>query len=183
MEDIKDRLGDYKYNYFSNLQKYLDTELYFYGSIKRSDYFQKGSDIDITVITDNVHSTLSKLQNYLNIKKTEIKKIYQKFYIRSKSIVVGYKIKYEDKERNFSFDILIYDEKYRKSVIENLNDINNLPGYMIVILITIKMLYYSLGIISKDIYLYLKNSIFHMYFNQTICIYDKKKGTTVILDN
>ena len=108
MEDIKDRLGDYRYNYFSNLQKYLDTELYFYGSIKRSDYFQKGSDIDITVITDNVHSTLSKLQNYLNIKKTEIKKIYQKFYIRSKSIVVGYKIKYEDKERNFSFDILIY---------------------------------------------------------------------------
>ena len=171
MEDIKDRLGDYRYNYFSNLQKYLDTELYFYGSIKRSDYFQKGSDIDITVITDNVHSTLSKLQNYLNIKKTEIKKIYQKFYIRSKSIVVGYKIKYEDKERNFSFDILIYDEKYRKSVIENLNDINNLPGYMIVILIT------------KDIYLYIKNSIFHMYFNQTICIYDKKKGTTVILDN
>lgn len=183
MEDIKDRLGDYRYNYFSNLQKYLDTELYFYGSIKRSDYFQKGSDIDITVITDNVHSTLSKLQNYLNIKKTEIKKIYQKFYIRSKSIVVGYKIKYEDKERNFSFDILIYDEKYRKSVLENLNDINNLPGYMVVILIIIKILYYSLGIISKDIYLYLKNAIFHMYFNQTICIYDKKKGTTVILDN
>jgi len=183
MEDIKDRLGDYRYNYFSNLQKYLDTELYFYGSIKGSDYFQKGSDIIITVITDNVHSTQSKFKNYLNIKKTEIKKIYQKFYIRSKSIVVGYKIKYEDKERNFSFDILIYDEKYRKSVIENLNDINNLPGYMIVILITIKILYYSLGIISKDIYLYLKNAIFHMYFNQTICIYDKKKGTTVILDN
>lgn len=183
MEDIKDRLGDYRYNYFSNLQKYLDTELYFYGSIKRSDYFQQGSDIDITVITDNINSTLSKLQNYLNIKKTEIKKIYQKFYIRSKSIVVGYKIKYEDKERNFSFDILIYDEKYRKSVLENLNDINNLPGYMVVILIIIKILYYSLGIISKDIYLYLKNAIFHMYFNQTICIYDKKKGTTVILDN
>jgi len=183
MEDIKDRLGDYRYNYFTNLQKYLDTELYFYGSIKRSDYFQKGSDIDITIITDNIHSTLSKLQNYLNIKKTEIKKIYQKFYIRSKSIVVGYKIKYEDEEHNFSFDILIYDEKYRKSVIENLNDINNLPGYMIVILIIIKILYYSLGMISKNIYLYLKNALFHMYFNQTICIYDKKKGTTVILDN
>lgn len=183
MEDIKDRLGDYRYNYFLNLQKYLDTELYFYGSIKRYDYFQKGSDIDITVITDNVNSTLSKVQNYLNIKKTEIKKIYQKFYIRSKSMVVGYKIKYEDKEHNFSFDILIYDEKYRKSVLENLNDINNLPGYMIVILVIIKILYYSLSIISKDIYLYLKNAIFHMYFNQTICIYDKKKGTTVILDN
>jgi len=183
MEDIKDRLGDYKYNYFKNLQTYLDTNLYFYGSIKRSDYFQNASDVDITVISDNINSTLTKLQNYLDIKRADIKKIYQKFYIRSKSIVIGYKIKYEDKKRNFSFDILIYDEKYRKSVLENLNDINNLPGYMIIILIIIKMLYYSLGIISKDIYLYLKNAIFHMYFNHTICIYDKKKGTTIILDN
>lgn len=183
MEDIKDKLGDYKYNYFKNLQTYLDTNLYFYGSIKRYDYFQNASDVDITVISDNINSTLTKLQNYLDIKRTDIKKIYQKFYIRSKTIVVGYKIKYEDKKHNFSFDILIYDEKYRKTVLENLNDINNLPEYMIVILIIIKMLYYSLGIISKDIYVYLKNSIFHMYFNNTICIYNKKKNTTIILDN
>jgi predicted nucleotidyltransferase len=183
MEDIKDRLGDYRYNYFANLQKYLDTELYFYGSIKRSDYFQNASDIDVTIITDNVNSILSKLQNYLNIKKSEIKKIYQKFYEKSKAIVVGYKIKYEDKERNFSYDILIYDEKYRYIVMENLNRINNLPTYMIVILVFVKLLYYTLGIISKDMYLYLKNGIFHMYFNKTICLYDRKKGTTIILDN
>lgn len=183
MEDIKDRLGDYRYNYFANLQKYLDTELYFYGSIKRSDYFQNASDIDVTIITDNVNSILSKLQNYLNIKKSEIKKIYQKFYEKSKAIVVGYKIKYEDKERNFSYDILIYDEKYRYIVMENLNSINNLPTYMIVILVFVKLLYYTLGIISKDMYLYLKNGIFHMYFNKTICLYDRKKGTTIILDN
>lgn len=183
MEEIKDRLGEYKYKYFLNLQKYLDTELYFYGSIKRSDYFNNASDIDVTVITDNINSTLSKLQNYLNVKRSDIKKIYQKFYERSTSIVIGYKIKYQDKERNFSYDILIYDEKYRKSVIENLNDINNLPTYMITILIFIKILYYVLGIMSKDMYLYLKNGIFHMYFNKTICIYDKKKGTTLILDN
>jgi predicted nucleotidyltransferase len=183
MEDIKDRLGEYKYNYFTNLQKYLDTDLYFYGSIKRSDYFQNSSDIDVTVITDNVKSTLSKLQNYLNVKTGDIKKIYQKFYERSNSIVQGYKIKYEDKNNNFSYDILIYDEEYRKVVLENLDDINNLPTYMIAILIFVKILYYILGIISKDMYLYLKNGIFHMYFNKTICIYDRKKGTTVIIDN
>lgn len=183
MEDIKDRLGDYRYNYFANLQKYLDTELYFYGSIKRSDYFQNASDIDVTIITDNVNSILSKLQNYLNVKKSEIKKIYQKFYEKSKAIVVGYKIKYEDKERNFSYDILIYDEKYRYIVMENLDSINNLPIYMIVILVFVKLLYYTLGIISKDMYLYLKNGIFHMYFNKTVCLYDRKKGTTIILDN
>lgn len=183
MEDIKDRLGDYRYNYFTNLQKYLDTELYFYGSIKRLDYFQNASDIDVTIITDNVNSILSKLQNYLNVKKSEIKKIYQKFYERSKAIVVGYKIKYEDKKRNFSYDILIYDEKYRHIVMENLDSINNLPTYMIVILVFVKLLYYTFGVISKDMYLYLKNGIFHMYFNKTICLYDRKKATTIILDN
>ena len=182
MEDIKDRLGEYRYDYFTNLQKYLDTDLCFYGSIKRSDYFQNASDIDVTVITDNVHSILAKLQNYLNIKKSDIKKIYQKFYERSKAIVIGYKIKYEDNQRNFSYDILIYDEKYRDIVVENLENINNLPSYMVVILIFIKILYYSLGIIPKDTYLYLKNAIFHMYFNKTICFYDRKKATTVILD-
>ena len=94
MEDIKDRLGDYRYNYFTSLQKYLDTELYFYGSIKRFDYFDNGSDIDITVITDNVNSTLSKLQNYLNAKKSEVKKIYQKFGInRNPKICYGHRNK------------------------------------------------------------------------------------------
>ena len=29
MEDIKDRLGDYKYNFFTNLQNYIDTEFIF----------------------------------------------------------------------------------------------------------------------------------------------------------
>ena len=182
MDDIKDRLGEYKYDYFTNLQKYLDTELYFYGSIKRPDYFQNASDIDITVITDNVNSILAKLQNYLNVKKSDIKKIYQKFYGKTKRMVVGYKIKYKDKERDFSYDILIYDEKYRNIVLENVNDINNLPTYMIVILMFIKILYYTFGIIPKEIYLYLKNAVFHMYFNKTLYIYDRRKETTVILD-
>ena len=29
MEDIKERLGEYKYNFFKNFQNYLDTELMF----------------------------------------------------------------------------------------------------------------------------------------------------------
>ena len=66
MEAIKERLSEYKYDFFTNLQNYLGSELIFYGSIKRYDYFKESSDIDITVITDNTKSILSKLQNYLN---------------------------------------------------------------------------------------------------------------------
>jgi predicted nucleotidyltransferase len=181
MEDIKERLGEYKYNYFLDLQKYLDTELHFYGSIKRPDYFSNASDIDITVITDNVNSIIPKIQNYLHLKRKDVKKIYQKFYENS-NVVIGYKIKYENKDKNLSYDLLIYDEKYRKIVIDNINDINNLPTYLIIILMIIKTIYYTLGLMTKNTYLYCKNALFYMYFNKTFKIYDKRNLSTVILD-
>ena len=70
MEDIRDRLGEDKYSFFRDLQNYLDTELIFFGSIKRVDFFKNSSDVDIIIITDNVVSILSKVQNYLQIDKT-----------------------------------------------------------------------------------------------------------------
>jgi predicted nucleotidyltransferase len=181
MEDIKERLGEYKYNYLTNLQKYLDTELYFYGSIKRLDYFSNASDIDIAIITENVNSIISKAQIYLNIKKKDIKKIYQKLS-NSNNIVKGYKIKYENTDSNLNFDLLIYDKKYKKTVIENINEINNLPTYLVIILVIIKIFYYNLGLISKDMYLYYKNTLFYMYFNKKFEIYNKKNMSTIILD-
>lgn len=182
MEDIKDRLGEYRYNYFTNLQNYLDTKLYFYGSIKRYDYFEKGSDIDITVITDNVNSTISKLKNYLHTKKSDVKKIYQKFYENPNKVVVGYKIKYQDDEKDLNFDILIYDEKYRDVVVENIDAINNLPSYIIIFLVILKSIYYNLSLISKDYYLQLKNCIFTIYFSKQLILYNKNLSTTIILD-
>lgn len=183
MEEIKDRLGDYKYNFFKNLQDYLDTELIFYGSIKRADYFSNASDIDITVITDNVPSILSRLQNYLKINKADIKKIYQKYYETSTDVVSGYKIKYSDPENDLVFDILIYDEIYRSTVMENINAINNLPTYMIIILLILKFIYYSLYLIPKSYFLYFKNYLFYMYFNKKIGVYKKNHASTIILDN
>jgi predicted nucleotidyltransferase len=182
MEDLKDRLGEDRYNYFTNLQNYLDTELYFFGSIKRPDYFSNASDIDLAIITDNVNSILSKLQNYLHITRKDIKKVYQKFYENSHVVVIGYKLKYEDKDKNLSYDLLIYDEKYRNMVMYNINDINNLPTYLIIILICIKTIHYNLGLIPKDVYMYCKNTLFYMYFNKTFKIYNKKDITTIILD-
>ena len=134
MEDIRDRLGEYKYNYFNSLQNYLETELYFFGSIKRVDYFSNASDIDIIVITDNVKSILSKIQTYLNISKDNTQKIFQQHSVYDKGIITGYKIKYKNDENNIEFDLLIYDEKFRNIVLQNINNINNFPLYMIIIL-------------------------------------------------
>jgi predicted nucleotidyltransferase len=183
MEDIKDRLGEYKYNFFKNLQNYLDTEIIFYGSIKRADYFQNASDIDLTIITDNINSIISKLKNYLHLNKSDIKKIVQKYDNNTSTIVSGYKIKYKDDDKNMEFDILIFDEKFKKIVMKNINEINNLQLHMTIILYILKIFYYTLHLLPKTSYLYLKNCLFYMYFNNTIDYYDKNLFTTVILDN
>ena len=67
MEDIKDRLGEYKYNFLKKLENYIGTELIFFGSIKRCDYFQENSDIDIAIISDNVQDTLTKIKFFLDL--------------------------------------------------------------------------------------------------------------------
>lgn len=183
MEKIKDRLGQYKYNFFLNLQNYIDTELYFYGSIKRLDFFKNGSDIDIIIITDNIKSVLFKIQQYLNIDQNKIQKIYQQHSVNDNGIITGYKIKYNNNENYIKFDLLVYDEKFRKNVIKNINDINNLPLYIIVLLCIIKNLYYKLNLISNGLYMYFKNFIFYCYFNKKIKYYKKENNFLIMMDN
>jgi len=183
MEDIRDRLGEDKYSFFRDLQNYLDTELIFFGSIKRVDFFKNSSDVDIIIITDNVVSILSKVQNYLQIDKTTIQKIYQQHSVYDKGIVSGYKIKCDDKKNNIEFDLLIYDEKYRKQVMKNINDINSLPLYMIIVLYILKSLHYTLYLIPKSVYVYLKCFVFYCYFNKEIRYYKKEYAVVVMLDN
>ena len=182
MEDIKDRLGEYKYNFFNNLQNYLDTELYFYGSIKRFDYISNSSDIDIIVITDNVKSILSKTQTYLNISKDKTQTIFQQHTVYDKGIITGYKLKYQKDENGLEFDLLIYDEKYRNIVLKNIYGINNLPLYMITILYIIKILYYKLNLISRRIYINFKNSLFACYFNGELRYNNRETAQVIMLD-
>lgn len=186
MDDIKDRLGEYKYDFFKKLQDYIERELLFFGSIKRYDFFQNNSDIDIIVITDNVTETITKTQHFLNNKKSDLKKIYQRFpnksTNKSTNVIIGSKLKYADADKDLSFDILIYDEKYRQDILQNIHDINNMPIYMIVILCSLKYMYYVFGLISYGQYMYLKSFLFYCYFNGDI-YYNKELGQTIIVDN
>jgi predicted nucleotidyltransferase len=101
------------------MKEYLDTDFIFYGSIKRLDYLENNSDIDIAILTDNPTSMLAKIKNYLNIKNGKIKKIYQTFNNNS-SLINGYKFTYTDEENNWGFDVVIYDEIYRDIIIKDI---------------------------------------------------------------
>ena len=64
METTKNEMDAYSKNFFLKLGNYLDTQLYYYGSIQRHDYFPGKSDIDVDLFTDNSSSTIIKLQNF-----------------------------------------------------------------------------------------------------------------------
>ena len=78
MEDIKEKIGDDKYHFLKKLQYYIGNELIFFGSVKRCDFIRENSDIDIAIISDNIDSTLKKLQVFLNLHDNKIRKIVQK---------------------------------------------------------------------------------------------------------
>lgn len=167
MEKYKDKLDDYKYNFLVDLQNHLNQEFIFYGSINRMDYFKNNSDIDIAIITDNTRSVLFKIQHYLNIDKTNIKKIYQQFNKKTTNIVRGYKIKYKDVENNFRFDMNVYDEKYRTFVLDNIYKHNTMPIVLSALLCILKFLFYKLYLFPKSFFMQIKNAIFYFQYNNT----------------
>ena len=74
MANVKDKLTPFEQVFFNKLENYLDKPIYFYGSILRDDYFPQMSDIDIDIFTDNENSTITMLQNFLNLPNNAFKK-------------------------------------------------------------------------------------------------------------
>jgi predicted nucleotidyltransferase len=167
MEDIKEKIGDNKYIFLQKLEDYIGSKLIFFGSIKRCDFIKENSDIDIAIISDNIDSTLKKLQNYLNLHDNKIRKIIQKIPNKN-SIVYGYKTNYDNECMDLSLEIIIYDEKYKNDIMFNINKINNIPFYVLLPLIVLKILYYKLKIISKDFLNFFKKNILNKYLKQEL---------------
>ena len=149
MEQIDKKLTDKQKEFFYNLSMYIDKPLYFYGSIYRIDYLPGKSDIDVDIFTENESSTIQMLCNYLNINKSAFRKSFYKINSR---IVHGYKAKYKDIKNNIEAEISVYNNKYKAIVLEDHNKARCLPFYISFLLIITKILYYNLGIISKDMY-------------------------------
>jgi hypothetical protein len=158
METTKNKLSSYESDFFNKLSNYLDTKLYFYGSIQRDDYKPGHSDIDVDIFTDNIHSSLIKIQNLLNVTKSDFKKFVSK-PLKKQGIINGYKLKYRERQNNFKTELSIYDTKYKDDILYEHGRKTNLPFIVSMLLIIIKFLYYNIGILPKKIYLIIKDYI------------------------
>lgn len=178
METTKNEMNAYSKNFFFRLGNYLDTQIYYYGSIQRDDYFPDKSDIDIDIFTCNIQSTLSRLQNFLKIEKYKVKKFVYKLH-KTNKVVYGYKIKYEEEENKLFTEISVYEEKDKNYVLIEHNSKAILPFYISWFFIILKIFYYNLGILSEDIYLYFKK----LFMNDMIEGVDVEFVKTDLPDN
>lgn len=158
METTKNEMDTYSKHFFLKLGNYLDNQIYYFGSIQRDDYFPGKSDIDVDLFTTNESSTIMKLQNFLGIEKYKFKKFVYKLH-KTKKIVYGHKVKYEDPDNKFFTELSIYNEKDKEDVLLEHNSKAILPFYVSWLLIILKIIYYNLGILPEDTYSYFKKII------------------------
>ena len=143
--------------FLNDLQNYLDTDLYFYGSVNRTDYVHDKSDIDIGIFTDNEYSMMTKIQHFLHVKKDAFDKVVWKL---EGKIMYGYKIKC-DKYINSKCEIAIYNNDFKEVLLNEMKTYNTLPMYISIMLFFLKTLYYTFPIISSDTYSTYKRIIFN----------------------
>ena len=169
MEIIKNKMpSDIQY-FIKNFKEYLNLPLYFHGSCQRIDYYN-GSDIDVTIFTNNMNSTIEKIKHYLNI-TTE--KIYSVIFYRKNNNVVIFGKKYYYKVLSIPFDIIIYDIKYKEEVLlDNIKDIQ-IPIYISILLIFIKFFHYKIHLINYNTYSNIKSLFLNYSMNKSQDIFIK----------
>ena len=165
METTENKLTPYQTIFFNKLRNYLDTKLYFYGSIQRKDYFPGLSDIDVDIFTSNENSIISKLISFLNVKRHQFKKIIWKLN-NADNLVTGYKIMYIDPNGELTVEFSIYNEKYKNDVLKEHLSKKNLPIHATILLVILKFLYYKLKIISHDYYASTKKIILSSFIGK-----------------
>jgi predicted nucleotidyltransferase len=153
METTRNKLTPYSKHFFDNLSNYLDTKMYFFGSIQRSDYFPNSSDIDVDIFTDNEPGTIMKIQNLLNIDRTSVHKFVYKLDSSNK-MVYGHKVQYKDE--HLATEFLIFNEKDKQNVIRDHSSKFVLPFYISYLLVILKFMYYKLQLLPKNLYVKVK---------------------------
>ena len=158
METTKHKLSNDEKQVFDDLSRYLDTKMYYFGSIQRLDFFRGYSDIDVDIFTDNEEQTKNYIMNFLGLKNYEFKKFVYRLHQTNK-LVYGHKVKYKEPHNNFAVEISIYNENDKYAVLKEHNAKMYIPLYASILLIIIKNLYYNFSLLSKANYKYLKGLI------------------------
>lgn len=177
MEYTKNKLPIKTQEFLNKMKEYLDTNLYFYGSVQRFDFFPNKSDIDICIFTDNTQTMIHKLASFLHIDKNKIKKILLNIKNESKKneIIYCYKTMYKNPKLNLILEITICSEKYKKKMLNNCIKGLNIPFYITIILTILKFVYYYLDLFSFKIYYKCKNVIIDIGTGDIKNIEDIKK--------
>lgn len=152
MENIKNELHPRIKLFFDKISVFLDTPLYYYGSVQRYDYFPNASDIDVCLFTNHLKSTILKMQQFLNNHSSDFKKT---IYHLNNRIIKGYKVSYKESE-NLSVEFAIYNEYDKMYILEEHKRKIDLPIFISILLIILKYFYYQIPIIPKQIYFYFK---------------------------
>lgn len=155
MNKIRDDFTPELKRFFINLQNYLDTDLYFYGSVIRTDYVHGKSDIDIAIFTDNEYSIMTKIQHFLHAEKNAFDKVVWKI---NGKMIYGYKIKC-GKYIDLNCEISIYNDNFKKNVLNEIN--HKTPPYISIMLFVLKTLYYTFPILSSETYSTYKRILFN----------------------
>jgi hypothetical protein len=160
MNVIRDDLPKDVKDFFKRLENYLDTDLYFYGSVNRSDYIHNKSDIDVAIFTDNEYSIINSLQHFLHVKRNAFDKVVWKI---NGTMIYGYKIICE-KYIDIKCEIAIYNNDFKEILLTEITQYNTIPLYLSVLLFILKTLYYTFPIISKKMYSEYKRYLFNVVF-------------------
>lgn len=156
METTKNQLPDDVNKFFKHLGNFLDTKIYYFGSVQRDDYLPGKSDIDLDIFTENEFSTMNKLEHFLNVNKSQFQKVV--WLIKNK-VVYGYKLKFKDESINLIAEFSIYNSKFKDLVLsEHLLKLK-LPFYITILLNILKSMFYNYSLFSPSSYSYLKRML------------------------
>lgn len=157
MNAIRNDFPDNVKKFFKKLQNYLDTDLYFYGSVNRPDYVHGKSDIDVAIFTDNEKSVMVKIQHFLHLKNNSFDKVIWKLYGK---MLYGYKIKC-DKYIDIKCEIAVYNNEFKDLLLEDMRKYNTIPQHIAFLLFILKTLHYTFPIISSKTYSVYKRYLFN----------------------
>jgi predicted nucleotidyltransferase len=164
METTKNKLTQYETFFFNNLKQYLDTPLYFYGSIQRNDYTSQQSDIDVDIFTDNEKTIILKLQNLLNLNSSDFTRVIYK--IDKLNVVVrGFKVPYIDEENKLKVEFAIFNYKYKDAVLFEHQSKFNMPYLLSLVLMIFKYLHYDLCILPLEYYRKIKKFLINTCYD------------------
>lgn len=155
METIRNNISPRTQHFFNKLSQYLDTKLYYFGSVQRADYFPQASDIDVDIFTDHEDATMIKMQHFLKVSKKDFKRFVWRLNTNDR-VVYGHKIMYKDPEGEFTAEFSIYNEKVKDWILKEHRLKTFLPFYATWVLLVLKFLFYTLGAIPASWYIYVK---------------------------